>query len=205
MLTRVGRWGYGAWAVREDELLLMAGEWTGEQRDRMIIAEKELLASTLALRTLGPLLGADCIFEFTDSTVALAAMVSLTPALEGMQRLTQQRLLLAEQHGWRLAARRVSSKGNLWADLASRRVGGWLMCCGRRRHWDCGLEWCQQSLAEWADVCVCVECYVVRGGDLVSGVCRWAWAGSSSSGSGSLAGACGEGVSRRRLLRRRRR
>ena len=86
----------------------------------MIIAEKELLASTLALRTLGPLLGADCIFEFTDSTVALAAMVSLTPALEGMQRLIQQRLLLAEQHGWRLAARRVSSKGNLWADLASR-------------------------------------------------------------------------------------
>ena len=78
MLTRVGRWGYGAWAVREDELLLMAGEWTGEQRDGMIIAEKELLASTLALRTLGPLLGADCIFEFTDSTVALAAMVSLT-------------------------------------------------------------------------------------------------------------------------------
>ena len=115
-----GEVGYGAWAVREDELLLMAGEWTGEQRDGMIIAEKELLASTLALRTLGPLLGADCIFEFTDSTVALAAMVSLTPTLEGMQRLTQQRLLLAERYGWRLAARRVSSKGNLWADLASR-------------------------------------------------------------------------------------
>ena len=38
------------------------------------------------------------------------------------------------------------------------RVGGWLTCCGRRRRWGCGLEWCQQSLAEWADVCVCVWC-----------------------------------------------
>ena len=52
----------------------------------MIIAEKELLASTLALRTLGPLLGADCIFEFTDSTVALAAMAATQvpqPAAQG--------------------------------------------------------------------------------------------------------------------------
>jgi len=44
----------------------------------------------------------------------------MTPSLEGMQRLVGLRLATAERHGWRLAARRISSKNNLWADMGSR-------------------------------------------------------------------------------------
>ena len=86
----------------------------------MLICEKELLASTVGLRTIAPLLQVNNIYEFTDSTVALGAMTRLTPTTERMQQLVRQRLALAERWRWRLAARRISSKNNLWADLASR-------------------------------------------------------------------------------------
>ena len=84
------------------------------------LCDKELWASTAGLATLGPLLGVEYVYEFTDSTVALGAMTRLTPTTERMQQLVRQRLALAERWRWRLAARRVSSKNNLWADLASR-------------------------------------------------------------------------------------
>ena len=115
-----GEWGFGAWALVGKELLLVVGRWSEQQRDGWLICEKELHASTVGLRMLGPLLEAELIFEFTDSTVALAAMLTLTPTSEVMQQLIQERLVLAEYHGWRLTARRISSKNNLWADLASR-------------------------------------------------------------------------------------
>jgi hypothetical protein len=114
-----GEVGYAAWALRGDVVLLVVGTWTAAQRE-LLICEKELIASTVGLCTLGPRLDAAFIYEYTDSTVALAAMTSMTPSLEGMQRLVGQRLAMAERHGWRLAARRVSSKNNLWADLGSR-------------------------------------------------------------------------------------
>ena len=57
------------------------------------------MASTVGLRTLAPMLGADCIYEFTDSTVALGAMTTLTPTTVFMQRLVRERLAMAERRG----------------------------------------------------------------------------------------------------------
>ena len=65
--------GWGAWAVRGDEILVTYGTWSEEERD-MIIAELELLASTLGLVTLGPELEGSDVWEWTDNQVCLAAM-----------------------------------------------------------------------------------------------------------------------------------
>jgi len=114
-----GEGGFAAWALQGSTVLLVVGTWKEEHRE-LLICEKELIASTVGLCTLGPRLDATYIYEFTDSTVALAAMTFLTPSLESMQRMTRLRLAVAERHGWRLAAHRISSKNNVWADLGSR-------------------------------------------------------------------------------------
>ena len=95
------------------------GQWCADERE-WLICEKELFASTVGLRTFAPWLGATCIYEFTDSMVALSAMRSLTPTTEIMQRLVSERLVMAEANGWRLVGERISTSNNLWADLGSR-------------------------------------------------------------------------------------
>ena len=51
-----GEIGFGAWAVKGRELLVVWGEWTEAERTELIICEKELVASTVGLRTLAPML-----------------------------------------------------------------------------------------------------------------------------------------------------
>ena len=62
-------------------------------------------------------LGASCIYEFTDSMVALSAMRSLTPSTTVMQQLVSERLMMAASNGCRLVGDRISTSNNLWADL----------------------------------------------------------------------------------------
>jgi hypothetical protein len=100
-------------------VLVIAEEWDSSSRG-LLICEKELWASSAGLATLGPLLEADCFYEFTDSTVALNAMRSYTPSTEAMQQLARARFACAESKGWRLKAQRVSTHNNLWADMLSR-------------------------------------------------------------------------------------
>ena len=42
------------WTVANGELLYVVGEWTAEERERLIICENKLLASTWGLVALGP-------------------------------------------------------------------------------------------------------------------------------------------------------
>lgn len=115
-----GSIGFCAWAVLDGVLLLVSGTWSEAEREGLIICEKELLASLLGLECLGPLLQASHIYEFTDNSPAMGAMRTMGPRTPAMQLLVRRRLALAERRGWRLAAERVSTHNNLWADLGSR-------------------------------------------------------------------------------------
>lgn len=115
-----GSVGFCAWSVYEGVLLILSGCWSEEERRLLIICEKELWASLLGLECLGPLMEVSHIYEFTDNTPALGAMRSMGPRTATMQQLVRRRAAVAEAQGWRLAAERVSSRNNLWADLGSR-------------------------------------------------------------------------------------
>ena len=56
LASATGEIGFGAWAVKGRELLVVWGEWTEAERTELIICEKELVASTVGLRTLAPML-----------------------------------------------------------------------------------------------------------------------------------------------------
>lgn len=105
---------------RGGELWLVSGTWSDAEREELIICEKELLASVLNLECLGPLLRARYVYEFTDNTPAMGPMRTMGPRTATMQLLVRRRLALAERYGWRLAAERVSTRNNLWADLGSK-------------------------------------------------------------------------------------
>ena len=111
--------GFGAWAVKDDELLYVQGEWSTEERT-LLICDLELAASTFGLVALQPLLGARAVYSFTDNTVAMAAMRSLAPSTTAMQRLTTARVAWLLDAGVAEATERITSKANLWADMLSR-------------------------------------------------------------------------------------
>jgi hypothetical protein len=118
-----GEIGFGAWVLHGDEVLYIIDEWSSSERDELIIADKELLASTIALEVLAPAADLAAVYSFTDNTVAMGAMRKLTPST------TSAQFLIIRQVDWLLAngvsttAERVSSAHNLWADLLSRRGG----------------------------------------------------------------------------------
>ena len=99
---------------------MVCGEWSQEQKDRLTIAELELLASTYGLVALAPLVGRRAVYSFTDNTVAQANMRMLTPNSEAAQLLCAARCEWLMQHGHEEVAARISSESNLWADLGSR-------------------------------------------------------------------------------------
>ena len=117
-----GSQGWAAWTVSKGELLLTHGEWTpGELEDEsFIIAEKELLASTLGLVALAPLAGLRFVYQFTDNTNAQAAMRKLTPRTQRMQELIERRTDWMGERGIFESPERISTHANLWADLGSR-------------------------------------------------------------------------------------
>ena len=114
--------GWAAWTVSDETLLMTCGEWSQEQKDRLTIAELELLASTYGLVALAPLVGRRAVYSFTDNTVAQANMRQLTPSSEAAQHLCAARCEWLLQHGHEEVAARISSESNLWADLGSRAV-----------------------------------------------------------------------------------
>jgi hypothetical protein len=124
--------GYCAWTVVDDELLVVEGRWSAEEREHLIIADLELAASTMGLVALQPLTGRACVYSFTDNTVAMAAMRNLTPSTLCMQQLTVERVAWLMEHGVSEACERITSKANLWADLGSRARVGELMAQAAR-------------------------------------------------------------------------
>ena len=118
-----GEDGWGAWALDGRRLLVTYGEWTeAELADAsFIIAEKELLASTLGLVSLAKAANWRSVWSFTDNTVAMSAMRKLTPRTTRMQHMVAARSFWMLSHGVREAAERITSKNNDWADALSRR------------------------------------------------------------------------------------
>ena len=117
-----GSQGWAAWTVAGDELLLCHGEWTQAELadESFIIAEKELLASTLGLVALAPLARLRFVYQFTDNTNAQAAMRKLTPRTLRMQKLVELRSEWMHERGIFESSERISTHANLWADLGSR-------------------------------------------------------------------------------------
>jgi hypothetical protein len=115
-----GEVGWGAWTVCGDEVLIVEGRWSEAERSLLPIHDKELYASTVGLFALAPAAGLQDVWSFTDNTVALSAMRTLTPRTPAMQELISARLAWMEQVGVREAAERVNTKNNLWADWISR-------------------------------------------------------------------------------------
>ena len=58
---------------------MVSGVWGTLDRD-LIIADKELVASTVGLFVLGEAIQFQYVWEYTDNTVALSAIRSLTPS-----------------------------------------------------------------------------------------------------------------------------
>jgi len=94
--------------------------WSARERTELEICEKELFASNAGLAVIVSHVGVSLVHEFTDNTVALAVMRSLTPRTERMQLLVARRVQQLEARAVRATAHRISSKNNLWADMGSR-------------------------------------------------------------------------------------
>ena len=88
------------------------------------------------------------MYSYTDNTVALAAMRSLSPKAAPMQQLTAARIQWMRAHGVREVAERVSTTANLWADLLSRQ-GGVDLFEQQVAALDMQLVWCKPP-ADWA-------------------------------------------------------
>ena len=118
--------GFSAWALCDDGVVRgVADVWAAAESASMIIAELELLASTLGLVALAPWLPLDVV-SFTDNTVAEAAMRRLSTRTPIMQAVARRRTCWMQAEGRVEVARRITSKANLWADIGSRpELGGW--------------------------------------------------------------------------------
>ena len=112
--------GFGAWAVRGNELLFVEGQWTPRERELLIISELELAASTFGLVALVPQVGVRHCYSFTDNTNAMGAMRNLTPKRSVEQALTAARLEWMAATSVAEAVERITSKANTWADWLSR-------------------------------------------------------------------------------------
>ena len=97
----------------------MCGEWDDSSRD-MNIADKEYLASTAGLLGLHPFIESSYIWEWTDNTVALAAIRNLTPVRQVIQELSKFRAEWLRENLVFMVGERITSKNNLWADWGSR-------------------------------------------------------------------------------------
>jgi hypothetical protein len=117
-----GLHGWSAWCLVDRTIYMCAGEWSEDELldPSFIIAEKELLASTLGLVTLAPIGDMRYVYQFTDNTNAEAAMRRLVPKTARMQALIERRSAWMLEHGVLESAERITSANNLWADLGSR-------------------------------------------------------------------------------------
>ena len=112
--------GFGAWAVRGNELLYVEGQWTQAEREALIISELELAASTFGLVAIVPQTSVKHCYSFTDNTNAMGAMRKLTPKRPVEQALVAARLEWMASNSISEAVERITSKANTWADWLSR-------------------------------------------------------------------------------------
>ena len=117
-----GKQGWSAWTAVDDEIVICSGEWTAEELadESFIIAEKELLASTLGLVALAPEADLKFVYSFTDNTNAEGAMRRLAPKTARMQEMVAARSAWMRERGVFESAERITTDRNLWADLGSR-------------------------------------------------------------------------------------
>lgn len=120
-----GLQGWCAWTVAHGELLICYGPWARDELkdESFIIAEKELLASTLGLVTLAPLTKMRFVYEFTDNTNAEGAMRRLRTKSRRVESLLERRGDWLQRNSIFSTAERITSKSNLWADMGSRGEG----------------------------------------------------------------------------------
>lgn len=114
-----GTVGYSAWTVRADDLLIVCGEWSEDEK-RLNIATLELLAATwgpVALTT-GDV-GSELV-SFTDNVIVAKEL------RVGWSDDSLRNAVLTRRSEWlraagqREAVARVTSKNNVWADWGSR-------------------------------------------------------------------------------------
>ena len=113
----------------------LRGKWTEDERELLIICEKELLASTWGLVAFAPWLQRTVV-SWTDNTVAMATMRSMAPRSEVMQAITARRTeyLFHVEKSWRSrgVSRRRRTYEPTWA-----RGGRWRQLCGKRQRAGC--------------------------------------------------------------------
>ena len=116
-----GEEGWAAWTFVSGVVYMVSGVWGPLDLD-LIIADKELIASTIGLFVLGEAHHFQYVWEFTDNTVALSAIRSLTPSTPLSQRLCAARVVWCSDRSVFVMAERITSANNEWADIGSRPV-----------------------------------------------------------------------------------
>jgi hypothetical protein len=119
-----GEGGWAAWTLVGDEVWAAGDDWSAAERDGLRIEVKELLASTLGLVTFADGMPRHVV-SFTDNVLAGAAMRSLSARSAPMQAVLARRTRWLFETERVEYVERVTSKGNVWADLGSRpELGG---------------------------------------------------------------------------------
>ena len=146
-----GEEGWAAWTFASGVVYMVSGVWGELDRD-LIIADKELVASTVGLFVLGEALQFHYVWEYTDNTVALSAIRSLTPSTPLSQRLCAARVLWCSDRSVFVMGERITSANNEWADIGSRPVTrGGPAAVAAMAH-ELGLEFVDFHVVDWRDV-----------------------------------------------------
>jgi hypothetical protein len=146
-----GEEGWAAWTFASGVVYMVSGVWGELDRD-LIIADKELVASTVGLFVLGEALQFQYVWEYTDNTVALSAIRSLTPSTPLSQRLCAARVLWCSDRSVFVMGERITSANNEWADIGSRPVTrGGPAAVAAMAH-ELGLEFVDFHVVDWRDV-----------------------------------------------------
>ena len=118
-----GEEGWAAWTFASGVVYMVSGVADRGPLDRdLIIADKELVASTVGFFVLGEALQFQYVWEDTDNTVALSAIRSLTPSTPLSQRLCAARVIWCLDRSVFVMGERITSANNEWADIGSRPV-----------------------------------------------------------------------------------
>jgi hypothetical protein len=146
-----GEEGWAAWTFSSGVVYMVSGVWGPLDRD-LIIADKELVASTVGLFVLGEALQFQYVWEYTDNTVALSAIRSLTPSTPLSQRLCAARVIWCSDRSVFVMGERITSANNEWADIGSRPVTrGGPAAVAAMAH-ELGLEFIDFHVVEWRDI-----------------------------------------------------
>ena len=146
-----GEEGWAAWTFVSGVVHMVSGVWGPLDRD-LIIADKELVASTVGLFVLGEALQFRYVWEYTDNTVALSAIRSLTPSTPLSQRLCAARVIWCSDRSVFVMGERITSANNEWADIGSRPVtrGGPAAVAVLAR--SLGFEFIDLHVVDWREI-----------------------------------------------------